>query len=65
MQGLQFLIGATISGGMIIFFSSRLMSELSKSNKNWTLIIGQVIFVLGLIGLTLVGIFLWFNTTAL
>ena len=56
MQGLHFLIGTALCGGMFIALYSRFGNEWSKKDRNLTLIVGQLIFVLALAGLGLAGI---------
>ena len=59
MQGLSFLIGTAICGGMFIVLYSRFVNEWSKKDRNLTLIAGQIIFLLALAGLGLAGNLLW------
>ena len=61
MQGVQFLIGTALCGGMFIVLYSRFVNEWNKKDRNLTLIAGQVIFLLALAGLGLAGILLWWG----
>ena len=65
MQGLQFLIGTALCGGMFIVLYSRFGNEWSKKDRNLTLIVGQLIFLLALAGLGLAGIALWWDARSL
>ena len=65
MEGLSFLIGTTICGGMFIVLYSRFVNEWSKEDRNLTLIVGQIIFLLALVGLGLAGILLWWGARSL
>ena len=65
MQGLQFLIGTALCGGMFIVLYSRFGNEWSKKDRNLTLIVGQLIFLLALAGLGLAGIALWWGARSL
>ena len=61
MQGLHFLIGTALCGGMFIVLYSRFGNEWSKKDRSLTLIVGQLIFLLALAGLGLAGIALWWS----
>jgi hypothetical protein len=61
MQGVQFLIGTALCGGMFIVLYSRFVNEWNKKDRNLTLITGQLIFLLALAGLGLAGILLWWG----
>ena len=65
MEGLSFLIGTAICGGMFIVLYSRFVNEWGKKNSNLDLIAGQIIFLLALAGLGLVGILLWWGARSL
>ena len=65
MQGLHFLIGTALCGGMFIVLYSRFGDEWSKKDRNLTLIVGQLIFLLALAGLGLAGILLWWGARPL
>ena len=65
MEGLSFLIGTAICGGMFIVLYSRFVNEWSKEDRNLTLIVGQIIFLLALVGLGLAGILLWWGARSL
>ena len=65
MEGLSFLLGTAICGGMFIVLYSRFGNEWSKKDKNLTLIVGQLIFLLALAGLGLAGILLWWGARSL
>ena len=65
MQGLHFLIGTTLCGGMFIVLYFRFGNEWSKKDRNLTLIVGQLIFLLALAGLGLAGILLWWGARSL
>ena len=65
MEGLSFLIGTAICGGMFIVLYSRFGNEWSKKDRNLTLIVGQLIFLLAVAGLGLAGILLWWGARSL
>ena len=65
MQGMHFLIGTVVCGAMFVVFYSRFVNEWSKKDRNFTLIAGQIIFLLLLAGLGLVGILLWWGARSL
>ena len=65
MQGLHFLIGTAVCGSMFIILYSRLANELSKKDRNPTLIAGQIVFLVALAGLALAGIALWWGARLL
>ena len=65
MQGLHFLIGTVLCGGMLIVLYYRFGDEWSKKDRNLTLIAGQLIFLLALVGLGLAGIALWWGARSL
>ena len=65
MQGLHFLIGTALCGGMFTVLYSRFGNEWSKKDRNLTLIVGQLIFLLALAGLGLAGIALWWGARSL
>ena len=65
MQGLHFLIGTALCGGMFIVLYSRFVNEWGKKDRNLTLIVGQLIFLLALAGLGLAGILLWWGARSL
>ena len=65
MQELSFLIGTAICGGMFIVLYSRFTNELSKKDRNSTLIAGQIVFLVALAGLALAGIALWWGARLL
>jgi hypothetical protein len=64
MQGLHFLIGTAVCGAMFVVLYSRLLNEWSKKDRNLTLIVGQIMFLLALSGLALAGIFLWWDVSS-
>ena len=65
MEGLSFLIGTALCGGMFIVLYSRFMNEWGKKDRNIALIAGQIIFLLALAGLGLAGILLWWGARSL
>ena len=65
MEGLHFLVGTAVCGAMFVVLYSRLASEWSKKDRNLTLIVGQLIFLLALAGLGLAGILLWWGARSL
>jgi hypothetical protein len=65
MEGLSFLIGTAICGGMFIVLYSRFVNEWGKKNRSLALIAGQIIFLLTLVGLGLAGILLWWGARSL
>ena len=65
MEGLSFLIGTAICGGMFIVIYSRFVNEWGKKDRNLALIAGQIIFLLVLAGLGLAGILLWWGPRSL
>ena len=65
MQGLHFLIGTAVCGAMFVVLYTRLANEWSKKDRNLTLIVGQLIFLLALAGLGLAGIALWWGARSL
>ena len=65
MEGLSFLIGTAICGGMFIVLYFRFVNEWGKKDRNLALIAGQIIFLLALAGLGLAGILLWCGAKSL
>ena len=65
MQGIHFLIGTALCGGMFIGLYSRFGNEWRKKDRNFTVIIGQLIILLALAGLGLAGILLWWGARSL
>jgi len=65
MEGLSFLIGTAVCGGMFIVLYSRFVNEWGKKDRNLALISGQIIFLLALAGLGLTGILLWWGARSL
>ena len=65
MEGLSFLIGTAICGGMFIVLYSRFVNEWGKKDRNLALIAGQIIFLLAVAGLALAGILLWWGARSL
>ena len=65
MEGLSFLIGTALCGGMIIVLYSRFMNEWGKKDRNIALIAGEIILLLALAGLGLAGFLLWWGARSL
>ena len=65
MEGLSFLIGTAICGGMFIVLYSRFANEWGRKDRNFALIAGQIIFLFALAGLGLAGILLWWGARSL
>jgi hypothetical protein len=62
---MSYLIGTAVCGWVIVTLYLRLANEWSRKDRNLSLIAGQMVFLLALVGLGITGVLLWWGTRTL